>query len=82
MLYNKIATVQDAESVIETFEFEGSVSFNTDTMSLVFQIIKPKFKWYQFFKKINFSKKYTLFQGFVVKRVILSVSTLFNLVEK
>ena len=78
-----ITTMQDCENAIANFNLTGLVRFEVieNSNTLVFQIIRPKFKWFQSLKKKNFAQRYMWFMDFVERNLTLGVSKYFNLVE-
>ena len=78
-----ITTMQDCENAIANFNLTGLVQFEVieNSNTLVFQIIRPKFKWFQPLKKKNFAQRYMWFMDFVERNLTLGVSRYFNLVE-
>ena len=76
-----INTIQDCEQAMLAFNLTGYAYPNFTSQSITFQIIKPKFKWFQFIAKRKFAQRYMWFMDFIEKNMTLGIVKLFNLKE-
>lgn len=76
-----INTIQDCEHTMLKFELLGEVYFDAEKFILCFDVLKPKFKLYQFISKRNFAHRYMLFMNFINENMTLGTVKEFNLSE-
>lgn len=76
-----INTIQDCEQALLVFNLLGDVHFDAEKFILCFDVLKPKFKLYQFISKRNFAHRYMLFMNFINENMTLGTVKKFNLTE-
>lgn len=79
---NSISTVKDCYDALTLFNLKGQVLIDNETRSLVFTIVRPKFKWHNFIKKAFYKINFKKFASFVYDRVIITIAVFYNFIEE